>query len=130
MVVIACGNQKLFENLCLKVANHPEWLSDERFASNADRMAHLDELKETIEEWSSQHPVSEIVDLLVAAGVPGGPVYDLSQVVKDEHIAGARDMFHEIYPGCWFDLALTFGGKISGQVGLHPGCEGQTFFGI
>ena len=93
MVVIACGNQKLYENFCLKVTNHPEWVTDERFLTNAARVAHMDELKDLIEGWSIQYTVDEIVDMLLAAGVPGGPVYDVSQIVKDEHIAGARDMF-------------------------------------
>ena len=97
LAVIACGNQKLFEKFALDVAKHPEWVTDERFLTNVSRVAHMDELKELIEQWSSQLEVKEIVDQMLAAGVPAGPVYDVSQIVKDEHIAGAREMFPVVH---------------------------------
>lgn len=97
LAVIACGNQKLFEKFALDVAKHPEWVTDERFLTNVSRVAHMDELKELIEQWSSQLEVKEIVDQMLAAGVPAGPVYDVSQIVEDEHIAGAREMFPVVH---------------------------------
>ena len=93
MAVIACGNQSLFEKFALNVAHRPEWVADPRFASNVLRVEHMDELKELIEGWTAQYTVNEVVDMVMAAGVPAGPVYDLSQIVTDQHIAGARDMF-------------------------------------
>lgn len=93
MCIIACGNQKLFEIFCTKVVEKPEWIKDERFLTNVLRVEHMDELKELIEEWSVNYTVDELVDMMLKAGVPAGPVYDLSQIVKDEHIAGAREMF-------------------------------------
>ncbi len=93
LCIIACGNQKLFEIFCNKVAEKPEWIADERFLTNVLRVEHMDELKELIEGWSKNYTVAEITDKALKAGVPSGPVYDLSQIVKDEHIAGAREMF-------------------------------------
>ncbi len=93
LVIIACGNQSLYEKFCLKVVNKPEWISDERFKNNMARVEHMDELKALIEDWTKDYTVDEIVEKVLAAGVPSGPVYDLSQIVKDEHIAGAREMF-------------------------------------
>ena len=97
LVVIACGNQKLYEKFCLTVAEHPEWADDERFLSNALRVEHMDALKELIESWSCQYTVNEVVDKMLAAGVPAGPVYDVSQIVRDEHISKARDMFPVVH---------------------------------
>ena len=57
----------------------------------------MDALKELIEGWSQQYTVDEIVDKMLNAGVPAGPVYDVSQIVKDEHIAQARDMFPVVH---------------------------------
>lgn len=93
LVIIACGNQSLYEKFCLTVADKPEWVADERFKDNVTRVEHMDALKELIESWTIHYTVDEIVNKMLAAGVPSGPVYDLSQIVKDSHIVKAREMF-------------------------------------
>lgn len=93
LCIIACGNQKLFEIFSREVAGHPDWITDPRFLSNVLRVENMEELKVLIEGWSRDYTVDELVAMALNAGVPAGPVYDISQVVKDEHIAGARDMF-------------------------------------
>ena len=57
----------------------------------------MDALKELIESWSCQYTVNEVVNKMLAAGVPAGPVYDVSQIVRDEHISKARDMFPVVH---------------------------------
>jgi formyl-CoA transferase len=91
--IIACGNQILFEKLCKNVAKHPEWFSDDRFSTGELRVANMDLLKVEIETWTKSYTVNEIVDTCLAAGVPSGPIFDLSQIVQDDHIANAREMF-------------------------------------
>lgn len=97
MCIIACGNQKLFEIFCRKVALHPEWVEDPRFETNVLRVKYMEELKELIEGWSRRHTAEEIVSICLKEGVPAGPVYDVSQITKDEHIAGAREMFPVVH---------------------------------
>lgn len=96
LCIIACGNQKLFEIFCRQVAERPEWIEDRRFLTNVLRVEHMAELKVLIEGWSGSYTVDEIVERSLAVGVPAGPVYDLSQVVEDEHIAEDREMFPNI----------------------------------
>ena len=43
--------------------------------------------------WSIEHTIAECVSLIDAAGVPVAPINMLADVVNDEHIAGAREMF-------------------------------------
>lgn len=93
LVVIACGNQSLFEKLCTHVADKPEWINDDRFKDNISRVANEIELKNLIEQWAADYTVKEITDSCLANGVPAGPVYNVSQIVKDEHIAIDREMF-------------------------------------
>ena len=93
LVIIACGNQHLFEKFANDVAKKPEWISDMRYIDNVTRVAHFEELKTDIEAWGKDYTVSEIVDCCLANGVPSGPVYDVSQIVKDEHIVKDRNMF-------------------------------------
>jgi len=74
----------------------PELLSDERFATNALRVKNHAELKPLIEVWSSQHTIDEVVESLLAVGVPSSPINTIDRVVKDPHIAVAREMFVEV----------------------------------
>lgn len=93
--VIGCANDKLFGALC-SVIGRADLLLDPRFESNIQRCEHYMELKPEIEDWAVDHTIEEAVDLLLAAGVPAAPIYDLKHVVENEHIAGAREMLVEV----------------------------------
>lgn len=94
-VIIACGNQKLY-TILTEVMKQPELLTDERFESNPKRVQNHAALKPIIEAWTTQYTVDEIVDTLNDAGVPSSPINTIDRVVKDPHIAGAREMFVEV----------------------------------
>lgn len=94
-VIIACGNQKLY-TLLTEVMKQPELLTDERFLTNALRVQNHAALKPIIEAWTAQYSVDEIVESLLAVGVPSSPINTIDRVVKDPHIAGAREMFVEV----------------------------------
>ncbi len=91
--VIGCGNDKLFTLLCTKALDREDLLSDPRFDTNIHRCENHAALKPEIEKWSTQHTIAECVTIIDAAGVPVAPINMLGDVVKDEHIAGAREMF-------------------------------------
>ncbi len=90
--VLGCGNQKLWENFA-KVAGMEELITDKRYIDGSSRLERFEELKEIINNWSKNYTVEEVVELILNAGVPAAPIYDMSQLLKDEHIAGAREMF-------------------------------------
>lgn len=91
--VIGCGNDKLFTLLCTKAIDREDLLSDPRFDTNIHRCENHAALKPEIEKWSTQHTIAECVAIIDAAGVPVAPINMLEDVVNDEHIAGAREMF-------------------------------------
>lgn len=91
--VIGCGNDKLFTLLCTKAIDREDLLSDPRFVTNINRCENYAELKPEIEAWSKNHTIDECVAIIDAAGVPVAPINMLADVVNDEHIAGAREMF-------------------------------------
>jgi crotonobetainyl-CoA:carnitine CoA-transferase CaiB-like acyl-CoA transferase len=93
--VIACGNDKLYGLLC-GVMNRPDLVTDERFDTNPKRVQRHAELKPIIEEWSKDKLIDDIVEALLAAGIPAGPINTIERVAKDPHIAGAREMFVDI----------------------------------
>lgn len=96
-VIIGCGTDKMYERLCGLVLEKPELATDQRFATNLNRIEHMAELKVLIETWSRTKTTGEAVRILTDADIPTGPVYDISQVMEDEHIARAREMFPIIH---------------------------------
>ncbi|MCM1219586.1 MAG: CoA transferase [Lachnospiraceae bacterium] len=94
MVIIACGNDKLYG--ILKTIIQDPMLEEESFACNVERVKNHAQLKPVIEEWTREKKVAEIVEQFLAAGIPAAPVYSIEQVANDPHIAGAREMFVEV----------------------------------
>ena len=95
-VIIACGNQKLYERLCNEVLDMAWMITDERFLNVALRVANNEIQKQYIEEWTMQYTVDEIVEKVLAKGIPAAPIFNVKQITEDEHIAKAREMFIEI----------------------------------
>ena len=95
-VIIGCGNQKLYEKFCNEVVHMPWMITDERFLTVPLRVTNNQIQKKYIEEWTTQHSVEEIVELMLSKGIPAGPIYNVKQILENEHIAGARQMFVEV----------------------------------
>jgi CoA:oxalate CoA-transferase len=94
-VVIACGNDKLFALLANKMEK-PELITDERFVTNNDRVTNHAPLKAIIEDWSVNYTIDEIEEMLLEIGIPTAPINTIERIVKDPHIAKAREMFVEV----------------------------------
>ena len=75
----------------LDVIGAPELNDDPRFASNHDRMQHLKDLEEILNDHL-RHETSEVwLARMERAGLPAGPVLDILQMQADPQ-AHARDM--------------------------------------
>lgn len=62
------------------------------FVNNGGRAANSALLDEAISQWTAAHSVSEVMDVMVAANVPAGPIYSVDDMVDDPHFR-AREMF-------------------------------------
>lgn len=94
-VVIAAANDKLWKLVCQTIGS-PGLADDERFDTNAKRVARHAEIKPLIEAWTCRHPVDVVVERMLAAGVPASPINTVDRLVNDPHIAGARQMFVDV----------------------------------
>ncbi|HUQ59422.1 CoA transferase [Lentzea sp.] len=72
-LIVAAANDRQFRKLC-EVLGLPEVPDDPRFARNADRTRNREELRPVLEERLRTRGAVEWFDLLVAAGVPCGPI--------------------------------------------------------
>ena len=71
---------------CAKALGHPEWCEDPRFATNQARMANRDALAAAMNALLATNTTSDWVEVLEAAGVPCGPVYDYAQLFADPQV--------------------------------------------
>jgi crotonobetainyl-CoA:carnitine CoA-transferase CaiB-like acyl-CoA transferase len=81
-IIIAVGNDRQFARLA-DTCGHPEWVSDERFASNGARVVHRAEIVRLVSEAIRQKPAAEWLDQLEAAGIPAGPINSMTQALSD-----------------------------------------------
>jgi crotonobetainyl-CoA:carnitine CoA-transferase CaiB-like acyl-CoA transferase len=80
-LMIVAGNDKLFEALC-GVLGVPELNGDPRFLTNPDRVANRPELLEALEARTRERESAELLEALVAAGVPASPVHDVGEAAR------------------------------------------------
>jgi crotonobetainyl-CoA:carnitine CoA-transferase CaiB-like acyl-CoA transferase len=93
-LTIGGANQSNWERLS-RVLGAPEWLADERFRSNGDRMKHLDALVPLMNAKLEQRTVREWIARLEAEGVPCGPINSIAQMLDDPQTK-AREMVVEV----------------------------------
>lgn len=93
-LTIGGATQSNWDRLC-RAVGRAELLSDPRFAANADRMANRAALERTLSETFMTRTTAHWLGVLDRAGVPCGPINDMSQVYADPQVI-ARDMVVEI----------------------------------
>jgi formyl-CoA transferase len=82
---IAADQQHHWKIFC-ELAGLMHLVDDPRFATNSDRVRNLDTLQAAMEAVLTQKTTAAWNDLLVAAGVPCGPVYHYDQVFSDPQV--------------------------------------------
>ena len=81
-VIIAIGNERQFARLA-EICGHPEWASDERFASNGARVANREEMVRLVSGAIARRPAAEWLEQLEVAGIPAGPINRIGQALGD-----------------------------------------------
>ena len=81
-LVIAVGNDRQFAKLA-KLCGHPEWAQDERFATNAARVANREAIVAKVGAVIADQPAAHWLDKLLEAGIPAGPINKITQALDD-----------------------------------------------
>ena len=80
-LMIVAGNDKLFAALCA-VLGVPELAGDPRFRTNPERVANRPALLALLEQRTRERDSAELLEALVAAGVPVSPVHDVGEAAR------------------------------------------------
>ncbi len=73
----------------------PSLWADEKYQTNAGRVAHRNELVPILQDLFRTRPTAEWINLLVETGIPVGPINDIPTILNDPQIT-ARKMVQEV----------------------------------
>ena len=93
-MVIGAASEGNWQRLCQAIGK-PELADDPRFAKNAQRVAHRQELIAILTELFLQRDTASWIRLLSEAGIPCAPVQTIDQVFSDPQVLH-RDMLLEV----------------------------------
>jgi len=96
-IVLVVGNDGQFAKFC-EVAGKPEWVSDERFATNGARVRNRDTLLPLMVALFRARPMQEWATLLDEAGVPCSPINSIPQVFEDEQVRHRKMLIELPHP--------------------------------
>ncbi|MEM7000160.1 MAG: CaiB/BaiF CoA-transferase family protein, partial [Pseudomonadota bacterium] len=104
-VVIGANGDSIFQRL-MQAMGKPDIASDPRYADNAGRVTHQDYIDGLIAVWTRGLSAAEVIRTLEDADVPVGPIYNVADMMQDEHFK-ARQLFEQP-PGCDIEIpAIT-----------------------
>jgi crotonobetainyl-CoA:carnitine CoA-transferase CaiB-like acyl-CoA transferase len=84
-MVLAIGNDAQFARFC-ELAGCGELAADQRFATNAARVRHRENLIPLIQDVLQRRDVGEWTSLLETAGIPCGPINDIAAALNHPQI--------------------------------------------
>ena len=93
-VVIGGNGDSIFQRLMV-AAGYPDMATDPALASNAGRVANEAKIDHALSSWCAQNSSTNILAMLDNNRVPGGPIYNVEDMVKDPHF-NERGLFEEV----------------------------------
>jgi succinate--hydroxymethylglutarate CoA-transferase len=83
-ILLGGGNDRLYGVLCNRLGK-PEWITDDRFKTNASRVQHRDTLEDLIEHETKQKTTQEWLEILEGCGMRTYFTLDVDEVEADYH---------------------------------------------
>ncbi|WP_458792857.1 CaiB/BaiF CoA transferase family protein [Yoonia sp. MH D7] len=93
-IAVSGSMQSMAERL-FHAIDRADMISDPRFATNADRLAHRGQVDDIVAAWFAARTRAEAMDVMTQAGVTAAPLFDISDISKDIHFV-ERGIFVEV----------------------------------
>ncbi len=93
-MAISGNNNSIFVRL-MNAIGWPDLHQDPRLQTNPGRAEHAHMLDEIIGAWAREHTAAQVWEILEAAEVPFGPVYNIADIANDPQYQ-AREMILDI----------------------------------
>lgn len=88
-IMIGISNNALFTKLC-KVLGKEEWVDDDRFSTNINRVENRKELNECIESVFKTKSADYWIDKLEKGGIPSSIIQKISSVIKNSQTKSTK----------------------------------------
>jgi formyl-CoA transferase len=82
--VMGATNNKLWQKLC-EILQRPDLIQDPQYQTIAGRLGEREQLIHELESSFALKTADEWIDLLLAQGIPAGPILDYPQAFDSEH---------------------------------------------
>lgn len=92
--ILVVGNDGQFAKLCA-VLGEPDWATDPRYATNAQRVRHIADLSALLRDAFAKWQRADLIAALDTAGVPCGPINSVPEVFQDPQVQ-ARGMLKQV----------------------------------
>ena len=117
-VLIAGNGDSIFKRL-MQTMRRDDLGSDAGLTDNTGRVQRVEEIDAAISEWTATLSVAQVLELLDAASVPVGRIYNVADIAADPHYQ-ARDMILQTVMADGSTLALPgIVPKLSRTPGSH-----------
>lgn len=83
--ILGIGSDNVWQSFC-RYVQREDLMNDPRFATNAQRIAHYEEIIGPVREIIRQRNTDEWLDALRAVGVPVGRINTVAQALSDPHL--------------------------------------------
>lgn len=93
-VIIGGNGDSIYKRL-MNAMERPDLADDPRMAHNTGRVQHEAELDQAISAWTATLDSGKVLEVLDEAAVPAGPIYNVVDMVNDQHFK-ARGLFEEV----------------------------------
>jgi len=93
-IVIGGNGDSIFQRLMI-TAGYPEMAAEPRLASNPGRVENEAEIDAALSQWCAAHESAYLLAQLDQARVPAGPIYNVEDMLADEHFQ-ARALFETV----------------------------------
>ena len=96
-VILVVGNDGQFAKLC-GALGRAEWIIDERFATNAQRVRNTAVLSPLLRDLFAAWPREKLIDVLDAGGVPCGAINTVADVFNEPQVQARAMLKHVPHP--------------------------------
>lgn len=96
-VVICCAGERSFEKFAPAIGR-PELLDDPDYSSQSARLRNYEALDAIVGEWSSRRTISEVNDILEAAGIASARVRGPAEAVRDPGVLKRKEVVRLEHP--------------------------------
>ena len=87
----------IWEKVC-DVINKPEWKTEPGYATPPERLNKLNEIFETIEQWTMTLSKFEVMDICNPHDIPVGPILSMKEIAEDEGLFATGTMVRVDHP--------------------------------